>query len=247
MRTKTRGKSLNFIVAGLLITAAVIFSSCSVKNEISLSADGSGKASLESGIANALVFYLQSLAELTGEESADGKLFNVEEIKKGIEENPGVQVESIKNFNDRRITAKVSFENIEELILETTENLGRPIITFEEIGAEKQIKIYIDIDNFTDIAPLFPVVEEPLFMTFGPLENQGLTEDEYLEMMEYALGDGGGDLIMQSMITTGITVEGSLISQKGGKVSGENTVVFETPLIRLLLLDKPIEYSIRFR
>jgi hypothetical protein len=247
MKIKTRGKSLKFIILCFLAAGAFIFSSCSVKNEISLAADGSGRASLEANIDEALVFYMQSLAELTGEQSKDGKLFNVEEIKKGIEENPGVRVESIKNFDDRKITSTVSFNNIEELILETRENLGRQVISFKEFGAEKEIKIYIDIDNFTDIAPLFPMVEEPLFMTFGPLENQGLTEEEYLEMMEYALGDGGGELIKKSMITTEITIDGNLISQKGGTVSEKNTVVFETPLIRLLLLDKPIEYSIRFR
>ena len=64
--------------------------------------------------------------------------------------------------------------------------------------------------------------------------------------MEYALGDGGGDLIKDSVITTTININGTLISQKGGKVKG-NSVTFETPLIRILLLDKPIEYSIRFK
>ena len=61
-----------------------------------------------------------------------------------------------------------------------------------------------------------------------------------------ALGDGGGDLIRNSMITTTIKIDGKLISQKGGKAKG-NSVTFETPLIRVLMLDQPIEYSIRFK
>jgi hypothetical protein len=66
-------------------------------------------------------------------------------------------------------------------------------------------------------------------------------------MMEYALGDGGGKLIKDSMITTIINIDGTLISQSGGKETGTNSVTFKTPLIRLLLLDKPIEYSIKFK
>ena len=229
------------ISAGLLI----LFTSCSVKNEVNLSPDGSGTASMTTNIDESLVFYLKSLAELTGEDP-NGDLFKVDEIKKGIEENPGIKVKSINNDNDRKITAELSFENIEQLIAETEATLNKKIISFTEKGAEKEISIYIDIDNFNDIAPLFPIVEEPLFMTFGPLENQGITEDEYLEMMEYALGAGGGDLIKKSMITTKINIDGTLISQKGGTANG-NSVTFETPLIRILLLDKPIEYSIRFK
>ncbi len=237
--------TLNLIVVSIFLLASFLLFSCSVKNEVNLSSDGSGTASTVTVLDDALVFYLKSLAELTGD-NADSPLFNVEEIRKGMEENPGIKVKSIKNQDDRRITAELSFDNIEQLITETEKTLQKRIISFNEYGTEKEIKIHIDIDNFNDLAPLFPIVEEPLFQTFGPLENQGITEDEYLEMMEYALGDGGGDLIRNSIITTTINIKGKLISQKGGTAKG-NSVTFETPLIRVLLLDKPIEYSIRFK
>ena len=245
---KTYNNKLRKLFIGtILICVLIILSSCSVKNEITLDADGSGTAAMTAEIDEMLVTYLQSLAELTGEESSDGTLFNVDDIRKGIEENPEIRVRTIENDEDKLIKAVVEFDDIEALIHRSEESLNNEqIISFEEKGSEKTIRIYIDIDNFLDIAPLFPIVEEPLFMTFGPLENQGLSEEEYLEMMEYALGDGGGKLIKDSIITTTINIEGKLISQIGGKVSGGNSVIFETPLIRLLLLDEPIEYSINF-
>jgi len=247
MKTNTK-KTGKLIIGVLLAGVLVILSSCSVKQEINLRADGSGTASMTAEIDETLTTYLQSLAELTGEETTDGMLFNVDDIRKGIEENPGLRLETIENNEDKLIKAVVQFDDIEALILQSEENLNnKQIISFNENGSEKEIKIYIDIDNFLDIAPLFPVVEEPLFMTFGPIENQGLTEEDYLEMMEYALGDGGGALIKESMITTSINIDGTLISQTGGKITGKNAVTFETPLIRLLLLDKPIEYSIKFK
>lgn len=241
----TSRRALRYALTGLILAVVMIFSSCAVKNNISLSPDGSGTASTDVSLDESLVFYLESLAELTGE-SSGGPLFDVEEIRKSMEKNPGIEVNSLKNHDDKRITAEISFNDIEQLIAETETTLNKKIISFKEYGAEKEIRIYIDIDNFNDIAPLFPIVEEPLFMTFGPLENQGISEDEYLEMMEYALGDGGGELIQDSMITTTINIDGTLISQKGGKAKG-NSVVFETPLVRVLLLDKPIEYVIRFK
>ena len=243
-----RNNMLRILILCLIIPmAAAVMSSCAVKNEISISTDGAGTATMAAELDENLVFYLQSMAELTDDAPADGRIFNTEEISAEIEKNPGLTVISITNDDDSSINGEVRYTNIEQLIAETEETLNRPIITFREYGAEKEISIYIDIDNFTDIAPLFPVVEEPLFMTFGPLENQGLSESEYLEMMEYALGDGGGRLIKESVIQTVIRVDGRIISQKGGRKESDSTVVFETPLIRLLLLDKPVEYSIRFR
>ncbi|MDC7226590.1 MAG: hypothetical protein PQJ61_07475 [Spirochaetales bacterium] len=244
MKTKNI-RALRYALMGLILIAAVTFSSCAVKNEINLSLKGSGTASTDVVLDESLLFYLESLAELTGETS-DGPLFNVEDIKKGMEVNPGITVDSIENIGDGRITAEISFDDIEQLIAETEISLNKRIISFSDNGGEKEISIYIDIDNFQDIAPLFPIVEEPLFMTFGPLENQGISEAEYLEMMEYALGEGGGELISNSMITTVINIDGTLISQTGGTANG-NSVTFETPLIRVLMLDQPIEYSITFK
>ncbi len=240
-------KRISILPAVVLAATIIIisFSSCSVKNEINLSADGSGNVSSVTELDNMLIFYLKSLAELT-DDAKDKPLFDTEEIKKAIEENPGLKVKSINNDKDKNITAEISFTNIEKLITQTEEALNKNIISFNEYGDEKEIKIHMDIENFTDIAPLFPIVNEPLFMTFGPLENQGITEEEYLEMMEYALGDGGGKLIQESTITTIINIDGKLISQTGGTAKG-NSVTFKTPLIRILMLDEPIEYSIRFK
>ena len=90
---------------------------------------------------DALVFYLESLAELTGEQTGDS-LFNVDEIKKGMEENPGITVKSIENENDRKITAEIAFSDIEQLISKTEATLKKKIISFNEYGAEKEISIY---------------------------------------------------------------------------------------------------------
>ncbi|MDC7124468.1 MAG: hypothetical protein PQJ46_02805, partial [Spirochaetales bacterium] len=198
---------LTFKVTGLLslLLFVVVFSSCSVKNEITLSADGSGTASTNTVLEDSLVFYIQSLAELTGEDSSDS-LFDTDAIKSEMEKNPGIKVNSIDSIDDKKITAEIEFDNIEELIKESEKTLNKKVVSFKQNGDVKEIKIYIDIDNFKDIAPLFPIVDNPLFETFGPLENQEISEDEYLEMMDYALGDGGGTLIKNSIITTSIKI-----------------------------------------
>lgn len=239
-------KNRTIIFMESILIGALLFSSCSIKNEITLASDGSGTATTNIKLENTLTEYLQSLAELTGNEESSESMFDIEEIKKEMGKNKDIVLKKIESKNSSSLNMEISFDDIQKLIKESEKELSKKVISFNKLGKEKEIKIYMDIDNFKDIAPLFPIIDEPLFQTFGPLENQGITEEEYLEMMEYALGDGGAKLIKESIITTKINIKGSLISQRGGTISG-NAVIFRTPLIRLLMLDEPIEYSIKFK
>ncbi len=231
----------------LIAVSFILLSGCSVQQQISLSPDGSGTAKMESVIDDSLIFYLESLAELTGENTSDGELFNLEEMKQGIEVNPGVRVTGMSNDDNRKLSVSLEFDDIGALIAGSTGTLNKQAISFTENGNERIISIYIDINNFKDIAPLFPVVDDPLFEAFGPISNQDTDEEGYLELIEYALGEGGSELLSKSYITTVIKVKGTIVSQKGGTKTGPDTVSFKTPLIRVLLLDKPIDYSITFK
>jgi hypothetical protein len=65
-------------------------------------------------------------------------------------------------------------------------------------------------------------------------------------MIELALGAEGAAKLKTSTIETRVAVKGTLVSQEGGAVSG-GVVTYRTPLLRVLLLDKPVDYSIVFR
>ena len=119
-------------------------------------------------------------------------------------------------------------------------------MSFEERGGEKRVEVRITRENFSSLSGLAPFLDNPFLVMFGPEENEGVSEDEYLEMMEYALGSGASALIRESSVVLVFRVEGRIVSQKGGVASGE-TVTFSIPLIDLLLLAEPLEYSIVYR
>jgi hypothetical protein len=91
-----------------------------------------------------------------------------------------------------------------------------------------------------------PFLKNPLFEGLAPQEGDDMTESEYLEMIELALGEEGAKKLKTSTIETRVAVKGTLVSQKGGSVSG-GAVTYRIPLLRVLLLDKPLDYSILFR
>jgi hypothetical protein len=80
----------------------------------------------------------------------------------------------------------------------------------------------------------------------APDPDMNISESEYLDMIEFFFGDDGPAGILDSMLQMVIHVDGQIIDQKGGKKLNNNTVEFNVPLIRILLLDKNLVYSITY-
>ena len=72
------------------------------------------------------------------------------------------------------------------------------------------------------------------------------TEAEYLDMVSFSIGDQGPGLLKKSFITMTIDPEGDIVSQTGGTISG-GAVIFRIPVLRLMVLDKPLDYSVTFK
>jgi hypothetical protein len=80
----------------------------------------------------------------------------------------------------------------------------------------------------------------------GPQVNDQISDPEYLEMIKFSLGDEAPGLVQKSFVTITIKPEGQILSQTGGTLSG-GAVVFKIPLLRLLVLDKPLDYTVSFK
>ncbi len=62
-------------------------------------------------------------------------------------------------------------------------------------------------------------------------------------MITFTLGADGPALLKKSFIDLVIKPEGEIVSQTGGTVAN-GAVIFRIPLLRLLVLDKPLDYSV---
>ncbi len=235
------------IYTTLILSLLLIFSSCSVQQEITLNSEGGGTYRGDVHVSEVFSDYLAQLSSLSMEASEDFVLFETEKIKADIEnDGSGVSVQEIYPKDENTLHLELTFNSIEKLV-RSEEALSAGIIRLEESSnGQKTVYIHLDRDNYKDLNTLFSEEQSLVMDTFGPEENEGLTEEEYLDMMSFALGEEGPELILSSTIETEITVEGTIIEQKGG-VRKDNTVIFRIPLIRILLLDQPLDYSLTFR
>lgn len=122
-------------------------------------------------------------------------------------------------------------------------------MTFRNSGGTRTLRLHLDRTNFAKISGMLPSSDgssETILSVFGPQEGMDLTESEYLETMEFTLGAEGPKALKDSVIEVAVTVNGKLVSQKGG-TARNNTVTFRIPLLSVLLLNQPLDYEIVFQ
>jgi hypothetical protein len=236
-----------FFIASLC-WASLFLSGCAITQKATVEADGSGSARLRIELES---FYHEALLDMASLEEgssfeAGGSIFDLEGTREAFDRKESVQLVDIDSPDPRVLEASVVFRDVEEVFKSQTELTAAGVISFDSQGPTKTITLHIDRQNFVEISEFFALKNNPLFETFGPEQNEHTTQEEYMEMVEFMLGEEGPPSLLESFIELEVNVKGKILSQKGGRVAG-NSVFFRIPLIRVLLLNQPLDYSIVFR
>jgi len=240
-------KHVLFFIAVLSVTS-LFLSTCAIKQKATVEVDGSGAASFRIELE---AFYLDALLDMASLEegstiAAEGRIFDTKRIAEAIDNKQSLQLVAIDSPEPRVLEGSVVFRDVEEVFKNQTELSSAGVISFDRRGGTNTITVHIDRENFNDIFEFLALRNNPLFETFGPEQNEHTTEEEYMEMVEFMLGEDGPPSLIASFIEVEVNVKGKILSQTGGQVKGSG-VLFRIPLIRVLLLDQPLDYSIVFR
>jgi hypothetical protein len=236
------------LVICILFTAFFLFS-CTIKQEASVARDGSGRVTFRFEVQQFFADTIIDMAAFSGDEEAfqDGKFFDVEKTREEFREMEAIDLVSLSSPSPNVMEGEFTFDDVEAVFKSEEELTQSGIITFNRRGGESTLKVHLDNKNFRQVSAFSPALNNPLFEMFGPQENDDTTEEEYLEMIEFAFGEEGVTGLKASSVELLVTVQGDLVSQTGGKKIGENQVLFTIPLIDFLLLQKPLDYAITFK
>lgn len=234
----------------LAVSAALLLAvlSCTMGNTIVVRSDGSGTLAVRLEVTKLFREYLSSMAEVAGQAdpAKAGQLFDLKEIRKGFEERPGITVRRLASPRPEVLEADLAFRSVQEVFSSEAALKSTGVVTFAQSNGTRTLKVHLDRANYGQVAKIFPGLSNPLFEGMGPQESDTITEEEYLEMIKFSLGDEGPALVKKSYIDVTIKPEGEVLSQSGGTpVNGG--VLFRIPLMRLLVLDKPLDYSVTFK
>jgi len=228
-----------------LLAALAALLGCSVSQRVALEPDGSGTAVVRIRLEKVLLDYLLDLSEVSGAVPREkGRIFDVEDIRKGFVGRQEVTLTRIESPAPERLDMELSFRSIDKLF--AAPDKPQSILTLSKSAEGTTLRAHLDRKNFSQLLELAPFLKNPLFEGLGPQENDDATEVEYLELIDLALGEGGAAALKASSIETTIAVKGKIVAQSGGTpVAGG--VVFRIPLLRVLLLDKALDYSLTFK
>ena len=233
---------------GAVALAILLMVSCTVNQTIAIRSDGSGTLSMHAEVTKLLHDYLASLAEVSGKPGlmTGGKVFDAATMKKDFEARPGITVKRVVTPTPDSVDMDLAYTSLRDVFSQDDALKGAGAMVYSEADGKKTVKLHLDRTNYTQLSRLFPLLNDPTVSGLGPQVNDTITDPEYLEMIKFSLGDDGPALLKKSFITLTIDPEGDIISQSGGTISG-SAVVFRIPLLRLLVLDKPLDYSVTFK
>jgi len=219
--------------------------SCTVHEEFTIYQDDSGFSVFEIVIDEFFLEVLDDYSEFLPEEEADLSRLDAERLEAELLASEHVYEADVREASETYFEGDFKFSDARHILRRAEEAQEEiDVFTYDASGRTQQVTIHIDIDNYSQLEEIAPILKDPSFSTFGPEENRDVTEEEYYEMVSYMLGEDGPGAIEESEIRIVVHTTRPIIRQRGGRVVNPRQVVFTIPLIDFLLLHEPIEFSV---
>ena len=246
--------NLNRYIIGIPVFVILVFlPSCTMKKDVYLNASGGGRVVFDIQLASYLTEVIDQLSVFMDEPLPEEgmPIFDIKAIERDFKQREGVSLVNLQSPTRNRLTGEFTFTDIELLLLDTrnaqTDSPQHKLIQLEKKKDTTELTVRIDRTTVEELLAQNPSLNNPLIENFGPASTEGLPEADYLDMMEFALGTESRRGIKESTLLITINVTGKILEQKGGKLVDAKTVRYSIPLLPVLLLDSPLEYSLLYR
>ncbi|MGM0675354.1 MAG: hypothetical protein ACQETQ_11715 [Spirochaetota bacterium] len=235
------------IALALAATAAMVLGllGCTVREDITVSVDGSGTTEVDIALDEVFIRYLRDLSGSVGGEEEELRIFDVEEIRRRFAERPGIEVLELSRGDPGELSLSLAFDDVAGLISEEETRF----LSVEQGGDTSRLEITASREAVEEALTYSPLEGSSVSQMLMPPEDMG--SEEYTEYLLWALeeyddADTLRNKIESASIALHVEVDGEIVSQSGGRRDGE-TVRFEIPLVELLTLEEPERYAVEFR
>lgn len=229
------------LILPFLLTCLLV--SCSVTERLSLSESGEQKSTASVEVSD---FFIDVAADFDEFNDPANPRISFQKLMEEIRDSlqySGSTYDVTLNENDgHHDTLGFSFPDIQSLF-EAFGGEAQDILLVDD----KTLVMHLGMDNWEQMEKIVPLLADDHFQPFGPRYNQGMSAEEYGEMLDFMLGDGASDDLQKSTVSLTIHTPADItwcrnMTQKTGT---EATLTF--PLVDLLLLAEPIEAELSWR
>ncbi|MGI6467056.1 MAG: hypothetical protein ACOXZZ_05655 [Sphaerochaetaceae bacterium] len=229
----------------LIVLLVITLSSCVVQQALFINQRGGGESTTNLNVDQFFVDLLDDFELLAGGSQDKSYLDNsIENFVNNLRTTDSAYYATSSKVGLNSYLIEFSFSSFEKLLDELNEKEKQSIVKIRELALDTTLNINLNIDNYPQLVKMVPFLAEPNFETFGPLYNEGISEDEYLEMVSYILGEQAPSSIESSIISLQITLPKNVKRLTNGTKISAKVVRFDIPLIDFLLLAEPIIFQV---
>ncbi len=230
----------------LILLISIHLFSCSSNHSIYIHKDNS--ATVEFSIENKASL-VETLIEWGAVQDTSGEIIDVNQVKNDLSSDKNLSEVVFKSNKINKYNGSFFVKNIDELFNNNTKGIPPELQIFNIVdkGGIKTLTIRISIDNYEYLKQSVPALQDENIDLFGPTANVDVSQEEYLDMMSFSLGDDGPKDILDSSIKLYVSVDGLIKDVKGGMLQSKNKAEFIIPLLDLVLLKKTLTYSVSYR
>lgn len=168
----------------------------------------------------------EAVSSFASQLSASGEAGDVRFIKTGENSYTGV----------------FTFDSFEDLATALAGGESQSIIRQDDHSLE----FYVDIDNYSELENIVPFLADPNIEVFLAKYNEGYSEQDYMDMIVFSLGEEAPESLSTSLITINGSVPGRITSISGAEQTGAGTFSYSFPLIDFLLLSEPLQFTVNW-
>jgi hypothetical protein len=234
------------------LAAVVLVSGCSADQDLRLESDGSGTVDAEISVHPMLRQYMADLTASVGQQG-EFRLFQPEALSQSFAARSGVDLLSVSEENPGGgVRLRAGFVGLEAVLASEAEAVQETVSFTRRDDGTTRLRIELDRRAVRAVLSLSPLSGSEAFSMVLPPAEDPMSPDEYVEYLAWAFEEYEQDrpveeVIRGAEIEVRLHVPGSVVSQEGGTIRDEDTVVFSIDVVRLLTLPDPVVYAVVFR
>ena len=231
----------------VLLCSCVVAEKLTLNNDLASSKAVSGKSHVDLSVDDFFVGVVEDLSEWERKGNNDPILdVAVQDFVSNLQKSKVTSGIRFLETGHNTYMGDFSFSDFSQLVIDLSKGVeNQSIVILSEKNGKTHVQISINMDNFEQLTKIIPFLGDPNFEVYGPLYNHDLTEEEYLEMVSFILGEQCPDSIAASSVKIQV-VAPKAVSTHNGKLKNSKTVEFSFPLIDFLLLHEPIEFYLEY-
>lgn len=233
------------------LVAAMLLASCAASISSVLQADGGARIEVQATLIAPVAAKFRRLAAAGSASGAassalDAPIFDKAAIRKSIASRPYLSLAELSSPDHDSIRLVVNARSLQELA-DAPDLKGSGLIAVSRGPGWTECRFHLERDNAKNLSLLFPGIDAALLDALSPpaLDEDPVTTDDYRTMLKSLLGEKAMPALEDESVALAITAPSKVLNSGGGSLSG-STLRVKIPLFQALVLEKPIDFWIRW-